>query len=300
MRKFIFIAILGLFFADKVVAQFSYKTNLSSIAIANNTREKPQSKVWQYDGKHWCLLSNSSGAYVWRLDGTSWTHVLKLSSNTNYRADCKVVGNLVHILLFGGNSSELASIEYDPSSSTYKRWTSRTSNSNVSTDADAETATIDIDSNGRMWVAYDTDNDIKVRWSDPPYSNWSSSITVASNINADDIGAVVAFPMFNKIGVFWSNQNTQRFGFKLHTDGASPSTWSSDENPASQSAQNIGGGFADDHMNLKVGSDGTLYCGVKTSYDTPGYTKIALLVRRPNGSWDNAYKISEIGTRSKP
>jgi hypothetical protein len=98
--------------------------------------------------------------------------------------------------------------------------------------------------------------------------------------------------------VLWSNQRTEMFGMKTHADGASPTAWSEDEMPASQSAQNVGAGFADDHLNMAVGSDGTLYCAVKTGYDTPGYDKLILLVRRPNGAWDNAYEVTEIeGTR---
>src|SRR6478752_1472329 len=90
MRKYLLIAILGLLFGNYAVAQFATKTNLSPLTITTNTREKPQSKVWQYDGKHWCLLSNSSGAHVWRLDGTTWTKILTVSSATSHRADCKV------------------------------------------------------------------------------------------------------------------------------------------------------------------------------------------------------------------
>jgi hypothetical protein len=36
---------------------------------------------------------------------------------------------------------------------------------------------------------------------------------------------------------------------------------------------------------------------VKTSYDKSGYPKIALLVRRPSGSWDNLYAVDNNGTR---
>jgi hypothetical protein len=36
---------------------------------------------------------------------------------------------------------------------------------------------------------------------------------------------------------------------------------------------------------------------VKTSYDTSGYPKMALLVRRPNGTWDDLYPVDEAGTR---
>jgi hypothetical protein len=60
---------------------------------------------------------------------------------------------------------------------------------------------------------------------------------------------------------------------------------------------NVGGGIADDHLNFAVASDGTLYVAVKTSYDTSGYTKIGLLVRRPSGQWDDLYHVDDVGTR---
>ncbi|HEY6866003.1 MAG TPA: LamG domain-containing protein, partial [Candidatus Eisenbacteria bacterium] len=71
------------------------------------------------------------------------------------------------------------------------------------------------------------------------------------------------------------------------------------EVPSSQSAlDGVGLGMADDHLHAAVASDGTLYAAVKTSYDTPGYPRIALLVRRPAGTWDNLYPVDEAGTRA--
>ena len=46
----------------------------------------------------------------------------------------------------------------------------------------------------------------------------------------------------------------------------------------------VGTGMADDHMNVAVASDGTLYAAVKARYDTGGYPRMALLVRRPVGA----------------
>jgi hypothetical protein len=77
--------------------------------------------------------------------------------------------------------------------------------------------------------------------------------------------------------------------------------WSADEIPASQSADDTLGpanGMADDHLNVKVGADGTLYAAVKTMYDTAGYPRIALLIRRPNGTWDDLYEVDGVGTRA--
>ena len=67
-------------------------TDLTALPVSANTGEKPQSKVWQYGGAWWAVLPTSAvspgpGTWLWRLDGTSWTSVLKLSDNTDTHAD---------------------------------------------------------------------------------------------------------------------------------------------------------------------------------------------------------------------
>lgn len=274
---------------------FQSVTNLNNLTVSAITGEKPQSKVWTYAGRWWAVMPNSSGTQIWRLDGTTWTSVLNIDASTATYADCKVVGSVTHILLYKGTSSSLVSVEYVPATHTYQLWTTRTTTVSITLDAGVETASIDIDRNGRMWLASAGTTTINVRWSDTPYSGWSSPISIGSGVNDDDICAVTSFD--GKIGVLWSNQNTQRFGFKYHVDGTDPATWTADEVPASQSALNVGLGMADDHINLAVASDGTIYAAVKTSYDTPGYPRIAMLIRRPSGAWDNLYSVDEGGTR---
>ncbi len=275
---------------------FESATPLDALAVSQDTGEKPQSKAWTHDGHWWCVLPSSSassaGTWLWKLEGTAWTEVLRLSTETGTNADVKAVGNVTHILLYDSDPA-LVSVEYV--GGTYQLWSTRPTPSTVSL-PDSETATIDIDSAGRMWVASESGTDIVVHYGDSPYSTWSGPVTLASGVNSDDISVVTALPN-STIGVLWSDQVTQRFGFRTHTDGADPATWSADEVPASQSALSVGGGMADDHLNVAVGSDGTLYAAVKTSYDTAGYPKIALLVRRPGGTWDNLYGVDESGTR---
>lgn len=274
---------------------FVSTTALTPLPTHTTTEDKPQSKVWTYDGKWWAVFpSPSAGTHLWRLDGNTWTRVLSISGSSNTKADCKVVGNVTHILLYRGSNlpSELVSVEYAPSLNTYNLWSQRSSIVYLQLDPGVETATIDIDSNGRMWLASDGVNNVNIRWSDAPYSSWSSPIEIASGISEDDICAVIALPANNSIGVLWSNQNSQRFGFKTHKDRANPNDWSEDEVPASHSALNVGGGMADDHLNMATSSNGTLYCAVKTKYGSK-YPKIALLIRRPGGSWDDLYEIAQ-------
>ncbi len=287
---------------------FQSITNLSPISITADTGEKPQSKVWFYGGKHWAVLPSSGGTYLWRLDGTTWVNTLKISNKIFSKADCKLYGNTVHILLLTGEYAELISLEFNFGSAKYNPWTQRGSTVDVWLDDDVETATLDIDGTGRMWMAFNGDDDtydfdfngveddnMYVIYSDAPYITWSSRMIVGSNIGSDDIGAVIAMP--GKIGVLWSNQKQKRFGFKTHLDGANVTSWSSNEVPASQSAVNVGFGMADDHLNMAVATDGTLYCAVKTGYENSNYPEIALLKRQPNGSWDNLYQVATQGTR---
>ncbi|HSI76545.1 MAG TPA: fibronectin type III domain-containing protein, partial [Lunatimonas sp.] len=297
MKKLFFLLAYAFLCTFNVAAQdgFTTITNLTPVAVSTNTGEKPQAKVWKYAGKHWAVLPNSTGTHLWRLDGTAWTNVLRLSTRTSSKADCKMIGTSAHILLFQGASSQLVSVEYSEVSGSYELWSKRTSTVGLNFASGVETATLDIDGDGRMWIAYDGTTEIYVQWSDSPYHNWSQPVTLATGINTDDICAVTA--MQGKVGVFWSNQTTQRFGFRTHEDGAPPTEWSDDEIPASQSAINIGSGMADDHMNMALASDGTLFCAVKTSFDRTGYPDIGLLVRRPSGTWDNFYEVAPRGTR---
>ncbi|HEX5472840.1 MAG TPA: DNRLRE domain-containing protein [Lacipirellulaceae bacterium] len=272
-------------------------TQLQSISTSQDTGEKPQSKIFEYAGQWWTVMPNSTGTWVYRLDGNRWTTTTQITSSTSVHADVKVDGNLIHVLLYNGTKSQVATLQYDGGPvNRFEPWTLQPNLVNVSLSSGVETATIEVDSTGRMWIASDVKNTVEVRYSDGLYTSWSNPITLGTGISSDDISAIVAMPN-HEIGVMWSNQNTERFGFRVHVDGTDPTQWSNDEVPASQSALNVGGGMADDHIHLAVAADGTLYAAVKTSYDKSGYPKMALLVRRPNGSWDNLYDVDGNGTR---
>ncbi|GEM_PF-2763497 len=275
-------------------------TVLDSKPTPVTTGEKPQSKVWTYDGSWFAVFpttlagASSAGTWVWKLVGTTWTEALKLSSRTDTHADVLVDGSLAHILLWAGTNTQFSSIEY--AGSTYQLWATRNTPVNLSLPG-SETATIALDSTGEMWLATRSGSvNIVVYHSAPPYSSWAGPIVLETGVNGDDIEVITALPN-GTVGVFWSNQNVRRFGFRYHVDGEAATTWSVNEVPASQSALNVGDGMADDHMNLAVASDSTLYVAIKTSYDTSGYPKMALLVRHPDGTWDDLYPVDTAGTR---
>ena len=110
------------------------------------------------------------------------------------QADVKTVGDVAHGLLFEGTTSELVSVEYASGSNTYQAWSGRPAAAAVTLDSGVEIATIDIDSEGRMWLASDASTSIHVRYSDPPYSTWSAPIVLATGVSSDDISVVTAMP----------------------------------------------------------------------------------------------------------
>jgi hypothetical protein len=278
---------------------------LAPLSLSQTTGEKPQSKVWRHGGRWWAVLPSEAvdpaGMWLWRLESDNhWTNVLRLSSSTSAKADVRAVGDVTHVLLHT-SSARLVSLEYQPAQQTYMLWRQRPTATSISLSS-SETATIDVDSTGRMWLASDSSSSIVVYFSDPPYAAFQGPIVLAQGTSGDDVAVVTAVPLpgVPSIGVLWSNESTTHFGFRLHVDGSDPLVWLADEMPAVQSAMNVGGGMADDHMHFVAGSDGTLYAAVKTSYNDgrSGFPQIALLKRHPGGDWDDLYEVDDKGTRA--
>jgi hypothetical protein len=273
-------------------------TPLNSISVSANAGEKPQSKIFQYNDEWFTVMpTKKGGATVFRLDGTTWTATDSISTDKKAHADVEVVGDLAYVLLYDGQKkTQFRTLQFDAAQNTFVPWATQPNLVNIPLTKGVETATIAADSTGRLWIASDAKSTIEVRYSDGLHTTWSAPITLATGISSDDISSIIAMPD-GTIGVMWSNQKTQRFGFRTHVDGTDPNTWTADEVPASQSALKVGGGEADDHIHLAVESNGTLYAAVKTSYDKSPNPHIALLVRRPNGTWDNLYLVDTAGTR---
>lgn len=282
-----------IFAAAQESTGFLQVNELKPLPATKDTGETPQSKVWSYAGAYWAVLPDASGTHVWKLNGDTWVRQLKIS-DTLFKADCKVVDNQVHVLLFRGRDIiSMVSLEY--ASGSYKFWSKRPEKVDINIGKDAFTATIEVDSKGRMWLASDAASSVDVRWSDAPYTTWSEPVRLAEGLTNDDICSIVALP--GKIGVMWTDVTKKRYGFKVHTDDADPASWSEDEVPSSQSALEVGGGMVGNTLNLVSASDGTLYAAIKTSFNTAGHPRLALLIRRPSGSWDDLYPVSSSGDR---
>ncbi len=298
VRKFEHLETRHLLAASPITFSSASLVPLNSISVSETTGEKPESKIWQNEGHWWSVMPDSTGTWIWRLDGTTWNHVLQLSTQNTFHADVLPEGDISQILLFNGSNTQLASVEYVAGGlGSYQFWSQRPTLTSIALPSSAETATIAVDGTGRMWLASDASTTVEVRYSDGNYSSFSAPITIGSGISTDDISDITALPD-GSVGVLWSDQSSKRFYFRVHQPTDDPAAWQSTEVAAGQAAQSVGAGMADDHLHIAVASDGTLYAAVKTSYDTSGHTKIGLIVRRPNGVWDQTlYNVDTSGTR---
>src|SRR3990172_4671310 len=77
-------------------------TPLQSLSPSQDTGEKPQSKVFEYAGQWWTVMPNSSGTWVFRLDGTSWTPTQQITTSKSVHADVELGGDFGHVLFFHG------------------------------------------------------------------------------------------------------------------------------------------------------------------------------------------------------
>lgn len=275
---------------------------MTPVTITGSAGEKPQSKVWSYGGYWWAVFSDLTGTYVWRLDAQHWTKATLITSRKDIRADVKLMDNgVVHVLLTNGTTTQLASLAFvNQVPATYGSWVDRPLIADIPLIGQIETGTLTMDSTATLWLAYTLNTNVEVRYSAYPYNDWTQpAVVLASHLKPDDIATVTALGG-NSIGVFWSNQYSRQFGFRVHHDADAASVWAVDESPTSEYAANVGLGYADDHMNLAVATDGTLYAAVKTSYDLAGMPVLLLLVRHPNGHWDAPVTISNTSGHTRP
>ena len=263
--------------------------------------DKPQSKLWYNAGSWWALMVNSAGTEI---------HIFELQSNHTWRDTGTVVDDRetsTGDALWSGSNNRLYVVSrtatttgirtyrftFDPASRTYTRDSSFPS---TIPGAGTESASIDMDSTGALWATFTRSNSVwwtktdsaQTRWSAPAHINGADA-----DVNADDISAVVAFQ--GRIGIMWSDQDSDATRFAYHQDGAPDDQWTV-ETPLA------GTNVSDDHLNLKtLLADGTgrVYAAVKTSFTAAGDPIIYVMRRSSNGTWtvSEGAKVSDNVTR---
>jgi len=235
------------------------------------TGPKPQSKLWHTDGLWWGALYNPSAKqhqiFRFNWDANTWSSTgVNIDSRPRSSSDALWDGSKLFVLSSTPTSSisdlsmYVRRFSYNANSDTY----SLDSGFPVKVfSGKVEAAVMDIDSTGKLWVTFTSGSKVYVTHSTSSHSAWVTPYVLphsgASNLDSDDIASVVSFN--NKIGVMWSNQNTDTMYFAIHADGASDGLWL--VIPALQ-----GRNYADDHIalrSLQADDAGQVFAAVKTS-----------------------------------
>jgi hypothetical protein len=301
--------ILVLAFATTAHAQTVMVKDWNYGAVADGTGgavtgQKPESKLWLAGGTWWSLMVPPGGGpyhfYTLAADGTQWQDRGLGGDDREFTKPD---------VLFDASVNKLYVASRDGSATKQNRlYRYSFDGSGFTLDpgfpvgisgGGEETLTIAKDSMGKLWIAYTVGSKVKVNRSTGSDTTWGTQFTLpvsgASNVKGDDIAAVQAFG--GRIGVLWSNQNDQKDYFAYHADGAADTSGWSVEVAYSGSLA------ADDHVNMKTGSDGSLWAAVKTSKnDVAGSAAeplIVLLHRPLEGGWSasEVWKVADQATR---
>jgi hypothetical protein len=191
----------------------------------------------------------------------------------------------------------------------------------------AKTVTIALDSTGDLWTAwpkgdgvniesgqvlYSKSDDGGVVWSDPAQVpvQAANPIHDGGQVDANDVVAVIAFGAGSpsNVGIAWSDQsqtgspNDNGFYFAHIAAGADPTVeanWTLEELPSLVTTGDTE--KADDHINMKTTSDGSVYMVGKTGTDTTACATnknrplVEFFARTPGGSWGTAHLVGTVG-----
>lgn len=275
-----FIICQFLTFCQKSQTPDIYLEPIYKVNYGDATADKPQSKSWSNTHGQWLIVGDEDGPKLLKKDAVGWTSQTAVNKEwlgLPSRADVWSKGDVAHLVLVEECALEVVQISYNEQNKSYEhQW--KVSLPIPEDCQSIETATITQDTKNEFWVCADMNEKVMV-WHSTNGKTWSAPITLADDINGDDISLVVSLK--NQVSVIWSNQNTESINERIHIDGDAPNQWS--ELIIVQKGDNN----ADDHINATVFENGELALVSKNSVDKKGEPQFVFRLRDTNGNWTN-------------
>jgi len=277
--------------------------NYGATVYKSPTAEKPESKLWWNDGFWWGSLwdptTNKYRIYRFEAGAQSWINVgPNIDDRPRSLADALWDGQKLYVashIYAGGsqqsgnttaaNSARLYRYSYDAGTDTYSLDAGFPVLVNS---AKSETLVLDKDSTGQLWVTWTQANKVYINRSLGDDLTWGTPFVLpvqGPNLDLDDISTILSFNG-DRIGVMWSNQIELKVYFAVHLDSNDDTTWEPAEVALVDATL---GAVADDHLNIKMMSDGTgdLFAVTKSSLSGSSSPRIYLLKRALSGVWDH-------------
>lgn len=261
------------------------------------TAQKPESKLWYHDGIWWATLYGADirAHHIHRLDMATQVWVdtgVAVDERARSRQDVLWTGETLYMVSrYDGAPAEARLLRYHYVAEA-QAWTLDPGFPVPISGGGTESMTIAKDSSGALWIAYTLNGQVWANQSLGDDATWGDPFVVpvaeGTSVSLDDIAGVQVLP--GAMGVFWSNQITEKFYFAVHADGtlgSVPLGWTLET--AAEGSK-----IADDHFNMKLGNDGRLFVAVKTSRRGATDTLVGLLVRAPDGGWSRLHPVTTV------
>ncbi|MGH7597988.1 MAG: DUF7594 domain-containing protein, partial [bacterium] len=293
--------ILPSLFAQTPITNGYRDFNYGSTVFEAPTADKPQSKLWWNDGSWWgCLWNPAANKYrIHRFDlaTQSWINAgPDIDDRSQSLADALWDGQKLYIAshVYSGGSQTNGNASAANSARLY-RYSYNAATDTYSLDAGfpvlvnsaiCEALVLDKDSTGKLWATWTQASKVYLNRSLGDDLTWGTPFalpTQGSNMSSDDISTLITYN--GKIGVVWSNQSDAKVYFSFHYDNNADTQWEPRE--VALTDPSLGSSLTDDHLNIKMTSDGggNLYVATKTSLSGTNVPGIYLLKRSFAGEW---------------
>jgi hypothetical protein len=276
--------------------------------VAPTGTKRPESAVWWNDGSWWANMwdARSHDFHIFRFSSRSQRWVKK-RSRADRRPDttADTLWDGSHLYIASHKQLKTGeSPKHGPPSFLYRfsyshrrhLYTLDRGFPTVINHSRTKTLVIEKDTSGRLWATWQRGKSIYIAPSTGRGRRWKKSFRLPfpqAHVTTDDISSLISFS--RQVGVMWSNQRPGQdgFWFSIHRNRGPAKAWRRPE------AALAGGREADDHINLKSDSGGTVYAAVKTS--NIGMKPLVLLLRRhPGSGWTSSVFGTAASCHNRP
>lgn len=275
----------------------------TAIAGTGGEFDKPhQSRVFYHDGKWWLAgLKKSENKWkLWKFDGTNWADQgLVLGDVKSYRPDCFVdnANNKLYIFVSGTSQSQFLRLTY--SGGAWSKDSGYPVNLPQFTHSGEYSISFSRAKNGELWGFRVNSSQLEGVVSTNGGQSWSGVIVLKTGLNNTALTDCHAFSADGSdyMGVCYSENSTTNsiVGFLRHQDGTSSSTWTDE----SANLPPYSGTRSDDHINMAVANDGTVYLITKTDGGGGSIVDNGLYKRATNGTWQ-LFAVNRGGGWTRP
>jgi hypothetical protein len=259
---------------------------LASLPGSTSFNNTVRGQMWVTDNTWWgALSSGSSGIHFYTRSGDSFVQGDLIDTASSGRPETLWNGSELFIAVFrSGSLATFYKYSYSPISGSFVLFPGFPLNLPLAGLANA--ISLAQDSTGKLWATYTSGTTVRVIWSiSADHLIWDTTGFILEDSVSTRTAEAAAIVHFggDKIGVAWSNQAVDEYGFRFRLDSDLETSWSAKEvvdccDPAAP--------IADDHLSLRAAPDGRLVMVGKDNLSgLLGPGRLNFYIRSATGTW---------------